>query len=432
VIFVSIFSFVFAAFIFLECLFRKTDFFSPDRIYLFFQAIALGVAFLALDKAMTPFRPLTSIVLFGSAGCFVLGVWVVRLLMPIPKEARFPDFVRYHWKGHLFAAFVLATIFALGMYVASKGSGGYPLFAENKGKAIKEFFSHNFIASIALSYGGIAAFLFFMTIFKPRRRSRLLSLGLWMTVLILAYYSLAVSRSGLMFFAFAALFFYHYAVRRLSILKLVAAFLAISVIVLVTGYKKAYTYEERYGLSSEKVLDIAFKIPYLYFANNLWNLDYALNRENHEPGHPHTFGFVTVSGILDFIPVPGGFMGAQIREAGGYDDQFHVTSVKVKGLNTISYQWSLYKDFGLIGTLVGPFLYGLLLGFLYLTMLRKPTLLNVAIYSYQAFFTALNMFGYFLEIPIYVYGLFYVCGTIWLCQKLAPAPDLKSDIPVRT
>lgn len=416
---VSIVSFCLAVALILECIIRKSDFFSPIRIYLFFHSVALGISFLALDKSMTPFRPFTSLVYFGSALCFVLGVWTVTLLAgPGKGPVRALDFSRYNWKVHLCFSFFLFLVFLWGMMFAYHGIGVFPLFAKDKAKAIRDLFAYKWYASIALSYGGLTMALFFISIFRPRKLPRIFNLGFWMMLISVLVFSLALSRAGLMFFAAFAILFYNYAVRRLSILKLFQFFLIAALFIIVTGYLKSNGIQEKYKgkIKTEKVVRLALRIPYMYFANNFWNLDYALNPENYHERHPTTYGFTTFSGLLDGMYVPGGNLGLEIHKSTGFDDAFHKKAIKVKGWNTIGYQWDLYKDFGVIGDFLGPFIIGMLLGILYLKLTREPTLLTAASYSYLAFFLSGTFGGYMPENMIYVYGFFYLCGCCYLSQ----------------
>lgn len=419
---VSVISFCLAAAILLECIIRGSDFFSPARLYFFFQSVALGVAFLALDKNMTPFKPFTSLVYFGSSACFLSGLVVVRLLVDFKARPsrKSMDFEHYNWKLHLIFAMVLFVFFVYGMITAHNGTGGFPLFAKDKSNAIKAFFSYKWSASVAICYGGLTLALFFMALFRPRASSKFLDPVLWMTVASAFIYSLALSRSGLVFFAVFAIVFYHYAIRRLSMLRLFLLFVFCSSFIVVTGYLKVNGVQEKYRVKvkTSKVVQLAMKVPYMYLANNYWNLDYALNPENFQERHPTTFGFTTLSGMLDMMALPGGNVGMAIHEATGFDDPFHKRAIKARGWNTIGYQWDLYKDFGLVGVFLGPFIIGLLLEILYLKICMRPTMLSSACYSFLAFFLMGSFGGLFFESGIYVYGLFYLCLCCYLCQRL--------------
>lgn len=416
----------------LDAIIRKADFFSPARLYLFFHSLTLGIAFLAADKAMTPFKSVTSLVYFGSAACFFLGCWLVGILDAIrkPKANEPLNIGAYNWRLHIRLAFVLFTVFLLGVLSAGWGLGEFPLFAKDKAKAITGFFRVSWYSSVALSYGGITMSLFFMAIFRPRKWSKILNFAFWMTVISLVVFSLALSRSGLIFFAFFAMVFYNYAVKRLSLVKLGLLFLFFFSAFMVTGYLKLDNFQKEHQLNRVnpwKLARLMMKLPYVYVANNFWNLDYALNPENYQERHPTTYGFTTVSGVLDMMALPGGTLGVNIRESGHFDDQFHVQSIKVKGLNTMGYQWGLYKDFGIAGPLVLPFLFGMFIKMLYLKVVRTPNVFNIALYSFLAFFIGLSWFLAFWESMIYVYGLFYVSLVCFVSQRLLPPrkPDLE-------
>lgn len=409
-----------------ETLIRKTDFFSPVRLYLFFHSLTLGIAFLSLHKAMTPFHPFTWLVYLGSGFSYVCGAWIVGLIGSTyysTQNNQVPTIPisSYNWRFHFLFAFLLAAVFSLGMAVASFGIGSVPLFAKDKGVAIRDFFTVNWFASVALSYGGVVMALFFMAIFRSGARRKLGDLAFWMTSIVLIIYSLALSRSGLIFFAFFALIYFHQAVKRISILRLVLLFSIFLSLFAVSAYVKLSNYQKHseFGSSGAKTLGLAMKFPYIYVANNFWNLDFALNPENFQERHPTTYGFSTISGVLDMMLLPGGGIGPGIRQVGGYDDQFHSQSIKVKGLNTMGYQWGLYKDFGVLGAFAAPFVFGIFFGTLYFRMKKRKSILSFATYSYLSYFVGFSWFLAFWESMIYVYGFFYVVFCCWLAQRLS-------------
>jgi oligosaccharide repeat unit polymerase len=408
---VSIVSFCVAFLLVLETLIRKSDFFSPARIYLFFHSLTLGISFLALDPAMTPFHPFTSFIYFGSGACFLLGTGIIYWLGKSQKAIQGTlDFKRYNWRVHWVFAFFLFFVFVWGMLKAYRGAGEFPLLAKENLRAIHTFFTVSWSSSAALSFGGMVMVLFFLSIFRPRRLPKILNLGLWMTIVSVLIFALALSRSGLVFFAFFAIVFYHQAIRRISIWKMSVLFLVFFTIFLGSAFLKFSTVGKKEGLKvkPEEAVQILLRVPYVYVANNFWNLDYALNPTNLKERHPTTYGYTTLSGILDLMALPGGNLGITIRESYHFDDQFMESATKVKGLNTMGYQWGLYKDFGIAGVLLCPFLFGIFFGAVYLNVRRQPTILNLSMYSYLAFFVGWSWFLAMWESTNYIYGLFYV------------------------
>lgn len=422
-ILVSVCAFTLTLILLGETLIRRSDFFSPARLYLFAHSLALGVAFLGLHEAMTPFRPVTSLVYFGSGACYILGVWMVGLLSR-GASARIAarPIAAYNWKMHLRIAWILFVVFLGGMLIAAWGIGTFPMFAEDKAQAIRDFFSVTWFSSVALSYGGITMGLFYMAIFRTGKRRRYFDSALLMTLVTGSIYVLALSRSGLMFFALFAVIFFHQAVRRISLPRMGLVFLVMFSAFMVTMYLKLSNFQKEHNLNLDpgKLAVTMLKFPYIYVANNFWNLDHALNPENTRERHGPTFGFTMVGPVFDMLIVPGGNLGVGIRDGAGWDDQFHASSIKVKGLNTMGYQWGLYKDFGIIGCMLLPFLFGVCFKILYLRLHAVPTQMKAALYAYLAFFVGMSWFLAFWESMIYLYGLLLVVGASYLCQRTAP------------
>jgi oligosaccharide repeat unit polymerase len=250
-----------------------------------------------------------------------------------------------------------------------------------------------------------------------------------MALLATLIFLLAMNRSGLLLTVFFALTVIHYGIRRLS-LGHVFAFIAVFMGLFIPFSYSRLTDEQKKVLARLDPLMVSgymLKIPYVYMANNYWNLDYALNPENYQAGHPTTYGYTTFSGVLDLVYIPGaGILGTEIRESGGFEDMFHKQSVKSRGLNTFTYQWGLYKDFGLAGVLLIPFVVGILIGVFHRRMREQPDVFNIAVYSYLAFFVAFNWFTAMWELLNFVYGFIFVVTGCFLCRKLTLGPVAKS------
>jgi oligosaccharide repeat unit polymerase len=407
-------------FLVLETTIRKTDFFSPIRLYLFFHATTLGIAFLAFDRLMSPFHPFTWLVYLGSGICYVAGVSSMNILMGLKgyRTVKPLDLEAYQWKRHFLLSLFLFVLFVWGMLYAFHGAGEFPLLSKHKLVILKRFFAVNWTASMMLSQGGVVMALFFMALFRRDRLPIVLRISFWLLIGTGVFFAYALSRVGFMFFAIFALVFYHQAIRRISMIKLTSFFMLILSAFLVTSYLKIAEIGEKYSLdlTSPKALKFALRMPYNYVANNYWNLDHALNPENYRDRHPTTYGFSQASGLLDMIVLPGGNLGPSLREGGGYEDPMHTPSIKRQGLNTITYQWGLYKDFGLAGVFVLPYLFGAAFSFLYWRVRKVPTVLNAAVYSYLAFVVSFSWFSAMWELASFVFGFIYLTVCCFLCQ----------------
>jgi oligosaccharide repeat unit polymerase len=381
------------------------------------------VAFLGFHPAMTPFHPFTSLIYFGSSLAFLLGTALPRLAAG-PSFRGVPDLVRYNWRLHWILSFLLFAVFLSGMAVAYSRVGVFPALAERKQEAINAFNQASFYSNITYNMGAIAAAMFLVAILQTPGRRLFMRAGLWLALLSTAIFSLSMNRSGALLVIFFGLTVIHYGVRRISLLRVVGFFVLLLALFIPVSYSRL-TDEQKTVLERLDPLLVTgylLKVPYVYMANNYWNLDYALNPENYEVRHPTTYGYTTFSGILDVFPLPAeGLVGPEIRESGHYEDMFHERSVKIKGINTLTYQWGLYKDFGLVGVLTIPFFIGLLLSVYHRRMREQPDVSNIAVYAYFSFFIAFNWFTAMWELTNFVLGFLYLTAACYLCRKLAPA-----------
>ena len=134
---------------------------------------------------------------------------------------------------------------------------------------------------------------------------------------------------------------------------------------------------DQYNSSSIQnlAIDKVIELPYIYVANNFWNLDYALNPQTSVAGHPPTYG-------LDhfFAQVP--FISGSLRKAFGWDDMLNNSITKLPGYNSVSYLWDIYKDFGGIGVAFVPFFWGILITWLYMRLRINLKMRYLLLYAF--------------------------------------------------
>jgi oligosaccharide repeat unit polymerase len=413
-----------------EASLRKTDFFSPFRIYLFFHALTFGIANLAFAKAMTPFQPLTNMVYFGSGACYLAGTLCVALAHSLLSAERghpqtatpVLDKDDYNWRWHFAFSLALFCVFLTGMFIARYGVGAFPLLAHDKLKVLKRFLGYHWTSSIPINLASLVMALFFMGAIMKRQIWKRMNWGKWMLFATIAIFALTMSRSSLIFFAFFGIVFYHIAVRHVSIAKLGGIFILLFTVFLSIAYYKLDSISKSNQMlhqTKEKAAKALLMIPYVYVANNFWNLDYGLNAPNYRERHPTTWGFTTVSGFYDML-YTGSFWGQDYRTSTGYEDIFHEKTQKVHSLNTVTYQWGLYKDFGMVGVLLFPFGFGVLFSLLYWKMRQAPTVMNIGLYAFLSYFVGFSWFLAFWESQIYFWGLVYFTSVLAFCRMTRP------------
>jgi oligosaccharide repeat unit polymerase len=413
---------------------RKRDMLSPFRIYLCFHSLTYGIACLGLHRAMTPFSGTTLVVYFGSGLAFLIGTqlpaWAdgatgprIRArgrIEPGKRNAGILDADTYDWNLHFLFAAALTAIYFLGILIAAKGIGGMPVFMDNVHDAIYDFMTYNMISGLCISACGLAMGMLFMSAVSGRHRFLGLNVSWYLLAAVAGVHSLTLSRSSFIFFIFFALVYYNYAVRRLHFVKLSVFMLLAFGAFAGIAYVKTQDMIEKYrlkesGIKTDDLAKLALAMPYLYVANNFWNLDYGIKEENHQVRHGTTYGVTTASGFLDGIYL-GGFLGGELRQSYGWEDIYHKQTQKVVGLNTVGYQWGLYKDFGVAGALILPFLAGIALGLLHYRMEQVPAIPIIAAYSYMAYVIGFSWFLAFWESPVYVYPFLYLVIACWWCS----------------
>jgi len=407
------------------CLFEasifKKDFFSPARIYIFTQSLTLAIAYLKLNSKMTDLHLLTWVVFLGGALSFVIGSYTTKLI----SNAKAPDsckkidnFKDYKWNFHCLFAFILflATLLPIKRFVDY--AGGIPLFSSVK---VSEIVSQR-VGSIGgwLTYPlmsipfiialfGIASF----NSINPYKYLRYFAR--FMVVLQISVLVLFFPSRGLMFISIASLaIMWNYLKKPIS-----SKILLLGILLLLGIFVAVANARNQYGTGTVQsfAIDKIIQLPYNYIANNFWNLDYALNPQIPSAGHPPTYG-------LDhfFAPVP--FIGSSLRKSFGWDDIYNKTIVKQNGLNSVNYLWEIYKDFGGIGVAFVPFLWGVLITWLYMRLKTNLQMKFLLLYSFAIIFVSLWCFNIgYKNSPVYGFWVIAIFGIAELCQTKKSIKD---------
>lgn len=387
----------------------KKDFFSPASVYIFFQCLTLSIAYLQMDKAMTPFHLKTWGVWIGALLSFtsasLLYQWVDAQKNPLQKEnpeKGFEDVRRfYNWKWHFVFASVTLVLYLIGVFSIIQNVGTLILFSGNPSYWTSPKIDYGISAHL-FSSAPLVAILFGVGMFKsvnPWRLSRWISRVVAPAICVLSVCAYPSRTSLFMCVGFVAILF-NFLRKRISVLLIAALLgLGISAFVFVASARSQYA-----GNNSMEsmTMDVAMTMPYRYVANNYWNLDYALNPPTDREIHPFTYGIDFFSGMLDYLRVSG-----SLKNSFGWDGVFNESVQKVPGYNTTGYLWEVYKDFGLFGCFVVPFLVGLALSVFYARLKRQMTIRRVMLYVMFIYFV-----GFWFFIAGYKQGIFWVWAVI--------------------
>lgn len=405
------------------CLFQtwilKKDFFRPANIYAFTQALTLGVAYLKLNSAMSDFRPLTWIVWIGAMVSFLLGALVFSLVFP--KEKAFQDSAlenwlpnsmekHYHWNRHFYLMLFFFAVFLVGVLGMVSKVGTLIVFTDNVSKWVSSEANYG-VFSIFVMSSPLVVLLAGVSAFKsinPNRFIRISSVFICVVTIVLAV--LAYPSRTSLFLSVGILFIlFNYLKKKVSVLFIVVTlFLAVALFVSVALIRAQYGTRSLEGMAIDRVASI----PYDYIANNYWNLDFMLNPMSDRERHPSTYGIDAFHGIFEFTMLPG-----LIRNYYGWDNAFNKSVQKIPGYNTTGYLWEVYKDWGILGVVLFPFVIAFLISYLYEKVHKTKTPLLWMLYAlflYHLgwwFFTAGYKSGLFW---LWIYVIFFI-GKV--CEK---------------
>lgn len=353
------------------CLFQtwlfKKDFFRPTNIYVFTQTLTLGIAYLKLDPAMSDFRPLTWMVWIGALLSFIIGSTVFYLVYP--REQRVVDSDKknwlpstmsshYSWKKHFVVTLILLCVFLVGVAGIIAKVGTLITFAKDVTEWVSKDADYGIFAIFVMSsplvvlFSGVASF----KSINPHKVIRWISRGITFFVIILAVMTYP-SRTALFLSIGVYFILINYLKVKISVkFILVTLFIAFALFITIAVVRAQYGTRTLEGMALDRVVSI----PYDYVANNYWNLDFMLNPMSDRERHPFTYGIDAFNGMIEFTRFPG-----KLRNYYGWDDAFNKSAQKIPGYNTTSYLWEVYKDWGIVGVILFPFLVSFLMSYLY-------------------------------------------------------------------
>ena len=362
---ISFFCFAAVAVIILVAAILKRDIFTPINVFLLTQFATLGIAYLQLDPAMTDFHAFTWIAYGCATAALVMGALLPRLLWTsTTSQARIEtiDWKRYHLFSWLvFIAFLICCIPAI------QAGHGLPLLSKHLGRMMSQKAVDYGYFAFGYAAGPLPVLLFATSMYKEvcpnywiRISSRIMT---WCGVI--AIILLNPTRGSVLCALGMIVISRHYLHKRISAWTLPLFCLIIVPIFIALGYAKSQYSDDVKSLPVTKVLHL----PYVYIANNYWNVDYALNPPNDREIHPFTWGLDALNGPLELTHLTGAF-----RTAFHWDNMFNHRIEKVPGLNTTGYLWQPYKDFREFGVVGIPLIIGLFWGWLYLKQRQRFSL----------------------------------------------------------
>jgi oligosaccharide repeat unit polymerase len=392
--FISVALFGLSVFIFFGSYLYYKDVFSPTGLMGGTWFFALGVTSLRLSKLQQPWDSYTWFVFIISAFSFLAGAF---LCSPLIKDVKFSwDNIRVSkiWsrQKYFLSIFLLFGICLFVYFIEAKVAGGVPLLAKDKTEAYGSF-GITFIHYITVSILMVPALCYFYikTYIPPGERTaaKLVLIGLSMFSFI-AIVTLMSKNLIFHMILFLVLFANYIRKKKIS-LKYILIFMLIVLIGMISLAEIRFASDVLVKLGQ---LDLPpgyqwAAMPYIYLALNFENMNQVININ---PPVNFTVGSKTLAPLWIFSMYSRVFKDALTSEGGSG----HLVE---ENFNVSTYLEAPYKEYGLPGVIIFPFIYGGITQIVYLLMRKTGSPLFIGIYCVVANAAAFSFFDNFYAHP---------------------------------
>lgn len=372
--------------------------FTPWFLVVAAQVGGVSIYYLGLHLLFSDLQPMTWAILAGFVFCFLSGCFVMSRLVPASNGMPVgSDVVQ---EGLLSAILpVLVALVLFGLLLGHHRAGGWPMFLKEKDLARMAFAGIPWYGSFAFQAITATGFYGFLFAMDGNRRRKIAG---WVCVALVFWVGLAVGMRGyLIFFSVLALAAWDARRNPISPVKLflaVAVILSVFLAVFLFRFRTVAFTSLADHLPIQEKLRLIVTPLYVYFANNFWNLDSALQKLATSQELIASPGYWTLGGLFYFTHVPGA-----LNIAYGFSDQYR-TLLKTPDLNTMPIEWYLYADWGWFGVTFGAFALGCFATYFFRR--RRSSVFHLAVHAAFSLCLAMSFFAFLFGLPDAVLLLF--------------------------
>jgi oligosaccharide repeat unit polymerase len=150
----------------------------------------------------------------------------------------------------------------------------------------------------------------------------------------------------------------------------------------------------------------------MYVVTNLENFVRSSRLLDH-----HTYGYYTFNALMSLSGLKH-----WLADYFFIDDTPYLTS----GYNTYSFLWVFYRDYGVVGLAVIPFIMGLAIALLYYRMRTRPSLPLISLYAMAVFVMFISFFHNALSLLHFVFNTALVYAVTSAVTRHAPLIEAPS------
>lgn len=396
---VSVISFIGCLLIIIFSFRKKSDIFSPGKIFAFVWFLAIGLTDLKLSRLQHEWPPVIWLQVLIGPVSFLLGAGLVYTYK-LNKDIFTIDAIRNYRNQFTLnteriysATIVLFLLFIFGYVLIYLNTGEIPIFSAKPGAARANFtmfgiglFLHNVVL--------IVLFSVIYSILVREETKKKLFLGL-LSVVSVGLYSLTLQRYQIFMTILLVIILLYYTTYKIKLrTTLIAGIVIIIFFFLVSSFRAGeiiifVLYKiSRMKFSPEYAI---FTEPYMYVTMNLENFARSVGKiEEFSYGY-YTFDFVTaITGLKHWI-----------------SEYFFMKENPFlnSSYNTYSAFWTYYRDFGVLGIFVIPFLGGAGISSLYYSLREQPDLFKISIYGVLIYGVVFSFFNSIFGFLWYVYNI---------------------------
>ncbi len=408
---ISIFCFC-VFFILIISLFKKrTDVFSPARLFLIIWSLSIGLADLKLSRYQPVWTSYSWIMLWIALFSMLTGMfvmYVINLDKPVEKiesirtllkKKTFTSDVLLRHILFLFVAYIVSYV------VSTLVIGFIPLFTRFPGVARNDWGIFGFGLFVQSFPSIIYLIILYFAITKGHTSQKVL-LALVLIVTFITY-AFLLQRYYIVFAILLSVIALYYLTNVLRFKNTLIIFVIIFISVFsmtfirLTGTIANYLYylsNMRYSVKYA-----AFTEPYMYIVMNLENFANAVDKIQ-------KFTYGTFS--LDFVFALSGLKHQLIH----YMNLSEYPNLITNNYNTYTMFFIYYWDFGILGLGLIPFIIGALISAAYYRMRRNPNLNTISVYSIFAF---VIIFSFFVPIINFLHFVFNFLVIFFITKKLS-------------
>lgn len=395
---------------------KETDVFSPARLFIIIWSLAIGLTDLKLSRYQIQWTTFSWIMIVISLLSILIGMfiaYVINIDKPIQKINSVRKIIKNSSfnSTRLFRYIIILFWGYIISYIISALVIGYiPLFTRFPGVARIDWGIFGFGLLIQLFPSIIYFIVLYFVITKRESNKKITLIFIFTTTLVT--YAILLQRYYLLFAILLSVVSIYYLTDALRIKNTFIIFFIIIIalfslqFVRFTGAISNYLYylsDMKYNIKYAFLTE-----PYMYVVMNLENLANAIQKLDN-------FSYGTYS--FDFVFALAGIKHSLIE----YLNLREYPNIISKNYNTYTMLFVYYRDFGILGLGLIPFILGFVFSTAYYKMRKTPNLNTISIY---AIFVFVILFSFFVPIITFLHFAANLTLIYFVTNRIL-IPDLK-------